>query len=121
MEKTPSLCATRLCSQHRRAAGVVTGNALAWSRLSVSGDFSCSLALGTWIYCSESILLAKLSHRLSGLLSQRPEIRQYFIQSDTEGSRSRGATFIIYQRAKNVLDERPFKPRLGAFTGALNG
>ncbi|MEC7729622.1 MAG: FMN-binding glutamate synthase family protein [Pseudomonadota bacterium] len=38
-----------------------------------------------------------------------PEIRQYFIQSDTEERPfSREQRSIVYQRAKNVLDKRPF-------------
>ncbi|MCG7201587.1 FMN-binding glutamate synthase family protein [Marinobacter pelagius] len=42
-----------------------------------------------------------------------PEIRQYFIQSDTEERPfSREQRTIIYQRAKNVLDKRPFGSQL---------
>ncbi len=38
-----------------------------------------------------------------------PEIRQYFIQSDTEERPfSREQRTIVYQRAKDVLDKRPF-------------
>jgi glutamate synthase domain-containing protein 2 len=38
-----------------------------------------------------------------------PEIRQYFIQSDTEERPfSRDQRAIVYQRAKGVLDKRPF-------------
>lgn len=38
-----------------------------------------------------------------------PEIRQYFIESDTEERPfSREQRTIIYQRAKNVLDKRPY-------------
>ena len=39
----------------------------------------------------------------------RPEIRQYFIEGDKEGTPfSRDKRSIIYQRAKNQLDKRPF-------------
>ncbi|NDI22163.1 MAG: FMN-binding glutamate synthase family protein [Betaproteobacteria bacterium] len=39
----------------------------------------------------------------------RPEIRQYFIESDTERVPfSRDQRAIVYQRAKGVLDKRPF-------------
>jgi glutamate synthase domain-containing protein 2 len=39
----------------------------------------------------------------------RPEIRQYFLESDTEETPfSRTQRSIVYQRAKNVLDKRPF-------------
>ncbi|MGO1500791.1 MAG: FMN-binding glutamate synthase family protein [Marinobacter sp.] len=42
-----------------------------------------------------------------------PEIRQYFIQSDNdEQPFSRDQRTIIYQRAKNVLDKRPFGSQL---------
>ncbi|MBY6220985.1 FMN-binding glutamate synthase family protein [Marinobacter nauticus] len=45
-----------------------------------------------------------------------PEIRQYFIQSDTEERPfSREQRTIIYQRAKNVLDKRPFGSQLGMY------
>ena len=38
-----------------------------------------------------------------------PEIRQYFIESDTEAAPfSRQQRAIVYQRSKNVLDKRPF-------------
>ena len=43
-----------------------------------------------------------------------PEIRQYFIQSDTEERPfSREQRSVVYQRAKNVLDKRPFGSQLG--------
>lgn len=39
----------------------------------------------------------------------RPEIRQYFFEADKEGAPfTRDKRTIIYQRAKNVLDKRPF-------------
>src|SRR5690554_2965354 len=42
-----------------------------------------------------------------------PEIRQYFIQSDNdEQPFSRDQRTLIYQRAKNVLDKRPFGSQL---------
>ncbi|SDW33918.1 FMN-binding glutamate synthase family protein [Marinobacter mobilis] len=42
-----------------------------------------------------------------------PEIRQYFIQSDTEERPfSREQRAIVYQRAKNTLDKRPFGSQL---------
>lgn len=45
-----------------------------------------------------------------------PEIRQYFIQSDTdERPFSREQRTIVYQRAKNVLDKRPFGSQLGMY------
>ena len=45
-----------------------------------------------------------------------PEIRQYFIQSDHEEvPYSRQQRAIIYQRAKNVLDKRPFGTQLDVY------
>ncbi|MCC7047668.1 MAG: FMN-binding glutamate synthase family protein, partial [Alphaproteobacteria bacterium] len=39
----------------------------------------------------------------------RPEIRQYFLENDTDQTPfSRTQRSIVYQRAKNVLDKRPF-------------
>ncbi|TNJ34695.1 FMN-binding glutamate synthase family protein [Arenimonas terrae] len=49
------------------------------------------------------------AHFRYGLESIGPEIRQYFIESDTvELPFSRQQRAIVYQRAKNVLDKRPF-------------
>src|ERR1041385_5437085 len=39
----------------------------------------------------------------------RPEIRQYFLESDTDGTPfNRNKRAIVYQRAKGQLDKRPF-------------
>ncbi|HET6603908.1 MAG TPA: FMN-binding glutamate synthase family protein [Xanthomonadaceae bacterium] len=46
----------------------------------------------------------------------RPEIRQYFIESDTEELPfSRVQRSIVYQRAKNALDKRPFGTQLDQY------
>jgi len=46
----------------------------------------------------------------------RPEIRQYFIEDDAdETPYSRVQRSIIYQRAKNVLDKRPFGTQLDVY------
>lgn len=45
-----------------------------------------------------------------------PEIRQYFIQSDTEERPfSREQRTIVYQRAKDILDKRPFGSQLSMY------
>lgn len=45
-----------------------------------------------------------------------PEIRQYFIESDTEERPfSREQRTIIYQRAKNILDKRPFGSQMNMY------
>lgn len=108
--------------------------------LSLAG-FLCSLlasiALGGWLYILPLILgvLAAtgtwdllqrkrtvsrnypiLAHFRYFLESIGPEIRQYFIQSDTdERPFSREQRTIVYQRAKNVLDKRPFGSQLGMY------
>jgi glutamate synthase domain-containing protein 2 len=39
----------------------------------------------------------------------RPEIRQYFLESDTDGTPfNRSKRAVVYQRAKGALDKRPF-------------
>src|SRR6266852_3253293 len=39
----------------------------------------------------------------------RPELRQYFFEGDTDGTPfSREKRALVYQRAKHVLDKRPF-------------
>ncbi len=46
----------------------------------------------------------------------RPEIRQYFIESDADETPfSRAQRSIVYQRAKNVLDKRPFGTQLDVY------
>lgn len=43
----------------------------------------------------------------------RPEIRQYFVESDTDGTPfSRDQRSLVYQRAKDVLQENPFGTEL---------
>src|SRR5262245_49715943 len=44
-----------------------------------------------------------------GLERIRPEIRQYFLESDTDGTPfNRSKRAVVYQRAKGQLDKRPF-------------
>ncbi len=46
----------------------------------------------------------------------RPEIRQYFVESDADETPfSRAQRSIVYQRAKNVLDKRPFGTQLDVY------
>ncbi|WP_435258528.1 FMN-binding glutamate synthase family protein [Thioclava sp. FR2] len=48
----------------------------------------------------------------------RPEIRQYLIESDDEEVPfSREARAIVYQRAKNVEDKRPFGTKMKVYAG----
>ncbi|MFO8044712.1 MAG: hypothetical protein R6U30_02420 [Halomonas sp.] len=51
-------------------------------------------------------ILAHLRYCMEGI---GPEIRQYFVQSDTEERPfSREQRSAVYQRATNVLDKKPF-------------
>ncbi|TAL01213.1 MAG: FMN-binding glutamate synthase family protein [Rhodospirillaceae bacterium] len=46
----------------------------------------------------------------------RPEIRQYFLESETDGTPfSRSNRAIVYQRAKGALDKRPFGTQLDVY------
>jgi glutamate synthase domain-containing protein 2 len=57
-----------------------------------------------------------IGHLRFMLESIRPEIRQYFIESDTERVPfSREQRAIVYQRAKGQLDKRPFGSRLDPY------
>src|SRR6478752_8419878 len=71
------------------------------------------VALGIWdlIQTSHSLrrnypILANLRFILEKI---RPEIRQYFLESDTDGTPfNRSKRALAYQRAKGALDKRPF-------------
>jgi len=46
----------------------------------------------------------------------RPEIRQYFLESDTDGTPfNRNKRAVVYQRAKGQLDKRPFGTQLDIY------
>jgi hypothetical protein len=50
-----------------------------------------------------------MAHIRFALEKIRPEIRQYFLESDTDGTPfNRSKRAIAYQRAKGALDKRPF-------------
>jgi len=58
-------------------------------------------------------ILANIRYLLESI---GPEIRQYFIESDTdERPFSREQRTIVYQRAKGTLDKRPFGSQLGMY------
>ena len=70
-------------------------------------------ALGVWDMAQTRSTLRRnypiLAHFRYGLESIGPEMRQYFIESDTaEVPYSRQQRALIYQRAKSVNDTRPF-------------
>ncbi|HVF35343.1 MAG TPA: FMN-binding glutamate synthase family protein [Candidatus Saccharimonadia bacterium] len=57
-----------------------------------------------------------LSHMRFFMEEIRPEIRQYLLESDTEELPfSRVQRSIVYQRAKNILDKRPFGTQLDVY------
>src|SRR5262245_25346011 len=54
------------------------------------------------------------------LESIRPEIRQYFLESETDGTPfSRNKRSIVYQRAKGQLDKRPFGTQLDVYSSSF--
>lgn len=58
-------------------------------------------------------LIGRLRYILEGI---RPEIQQYFVESDTTGRPfSRMFRAVIYQRAKKVLDTTPFGTQLDVY------
>lgn len=70
-------------------------------------------ALGTWDLLQRRSTLRRnyplLAHFRYGLEAIGPEMRQYFIEADTaEVPFSRQERALAYQRAKSVLDTRPF-------------
>jgi glutamate synthase domain-containing protein 2 len=77
-------------------------------------------ALGTWDLLQRKHTISRnypvLAHARYFLESIGPEIRQYFIQSDTEERPfSREQRTIVYQRAKDILDKRPLGSQLSMY------
>jgi glutamate synthase domain-containing protein 2 len=80
----------------------------------LAGAFS---ALGTWDLIQTKHSLQRnypIAAHIRFLLEEiRPEIRQYFLESDTDGVPfNRASRSIVYQRAKGQLDKRPFGTEL---------
>ncbi|MCW2272761.1 FMN-binding glutamate synthase family protein [Rhodoblastus acidophilus] len=58
-----------------------------------------------------------LAHLRFLLEEMRPEIRQYFFESETDGAPfSRDRRALVYQRAKMQLDKRPFGTHLATYS-----
>jgi glutamate synthase domain-containing protein 2 len=54
------------------------------------------------------------------LTDMRPEIRQYFLESDTDGVPfDRNTRSIVYQRAKGELDKRPLGTELNVYAASF--
>jgi glutamate synthase domain-containing protein 2 len=71
------------------------------------------MALGVWDIVQRHHSLKRNYPILANLRfileSVRPEIRQYFLESDTDGVPfNRAKRAVVYQRAKGQLDKRPF-------------
>lgn len=77
-------------------------------------------SLGSWDLLQRRSTLRRnyplLAHLRYGLESIGPEIRQYFIERDTERTPfSREQRALVYQRAKNVRDTVPFGSELSPY------
>src|ERR1700728_4840963 len=94
---------------------VVSGALILWSALFLI-PFAMAVALsalGIWdmIQTKHSLrrnypILANLRFMLETV---RPEIRQYFLESDLDGTPfNRSKRAVVYQRSKSALDKRPF-------------
>jgi glutamate synthase domain-containing protein 2 len=99
------------------AAALLTGSPLWW--------WPAAAALGLSLVGVRDVTQAKqsirrnypiLAHLRFFLEYIRPEIRQYFLESDQEKvPYSRAQRSIVYQRAKNTLDKRPFGTLLDVY------
>jgi glutamate synthase domain-containing protein 2 len=75
--------------------------------------FAALTAIGIWDMLQKKHALRRNYPILANvryiLEKVRPEIRQYFLESDTDGAPfNRSKRAIVYQRAKGQLDKRPF-------------
>lgn len=82
--------------------------------------FAALAGLGTWDLLQRKHTVSRNYPIMANfrylLESVGPEIRQYFIQSDTEERPfSREQRTAVYQRAKGVLDKRPFGSQLSMY------
>ena len=82
--------------------------------------FSVLGLVGTWDLVQTKQAVRRnypvLAHFRYAFESIGPEIRQYFIETDTEENPfSRQQRAIIYQRAKNVMDKRPFGTQMDVY------
>jgi glutamate synthase domain-containing protein 2 len=83
----------------------------------VTGSFA---ALGTLDFFQRKQAIRRnypiMAHIRFFLEFVRPEIRQYFLESDTERIPfSRAQRSLVYQRAKNVIDKRPYGTQLNVY------
>ncbi|HUN52803.1 MAG TPA: FMN-binding glutamate synthase family protein, partial [Candidatus Sulfotelmatobacter sp.] len=81
-------------------------------------------ALGLWDLLQKRHSLRRnypiLANIRFGLEMIRPEIRQYFLESDTDGTPfNRSKRAVAYQRAKSALDKRPFGTQQDVYGGSF--
>ena len=100
------------------AATAAWGSGWAWT----IGLFGAFALLGTLDLLQNRSTLRRnypiLAHFRYGLESIGPEMRQYFIESDTaEVPYSRQQRALIYQRSKGVNDTRPFGTQQDVYSG----
>jgi glutamate synthase domain-containing protein 2 len=96
---------------------LISGQAFGFVPLGVSAALS---ALGLWDMLQQKHSLRRnypiLANIRFALEEVRPEIRQYFLESDTDGTPfNRSKRAIAYQRAKGALDKRPFGTQLDVY------
>jgi glutamate synthase domain-containing protein 2 len=92
-------------------AGWLASAAPAWAVLGLAGLGLTLLGLRDRHQVRHSVLrnYPVIGHLRFGLEFIRPEIRQYFIESDSEAAPfSRQQRSLVYQRAKGEADQRPF-------------
>jgi glutamate synthase domain-containing protein 2 len=80
------------------------------------------VALGIWDLTQTSHSLKRnypvLANLRFVLEKIRPEIRQYFLESETDGTPfNRAKRSVVYQRAKGQLDKRPFGTQQDIYAG----
>ncbi len=93
-----------------------------WLGLLLVGAFLTAVGIHDLVQPHHSVLRSYpiIGHLRFLLEDMRAEIRQYFIESDTEGVPfSRNKRAIVYQRAKGDLDKRPFGTKLDVYATAF--
>jgi glutamate synthase domain-containing protein 2 len=106
------------------AAAFVTGPP--WIEWSPVTNLLALLFVGLWVYGLTDLTQKKravlrnfpvIGHFRYMFESIRPEINQYFVESDTDGRPfSRELRSVVYQRAKGALDTRPFGTVVDLYT-----
>jgi glutamate synthase domain-containing protein 2 len=103
--------ALALCGMTAAAASRAAAQAPAWLWLALPAAALTALGLRDLVQTRHAIVrnYPILGHLRFFLEYIRPEMRQYFIESDTEARPfSRNQRSIVYQRAKQDPDKRPF-------------